>query len=36
MTAMRLRPMTDADRSEVADLIYASINVWYQKNGKPP
>jgi GNAT superfamily N-acetyltransferase len=33
---MRLRPMNDGDRFEVAELIYASINVWYQKNGKPP
>jgi GNAT superfamily N-acetyltransferase len=32
---MRLRPMTEADRSEVAELIYASINVWYQKRGMP-
>jgi GNAT superfamily N-acetyltransferase len=36
MTAMHLRAMTDADRFEVAELIYASINVWYQKNGKLP
>ncbi len=33
---MHLRPMTDQDRSEVAQLIYTSINVWYQKNGRPP
>lgn len=32
---MRLRPMTPGDRSEVAELIYASINVWYRANGKP-
>ncbi len=31
---MHLRPMTDHDRREVADLIYASINVWYQKHGR--
>jgi GNAT superfamily N-acetyltransferase len=28
--------MTEQDRFEVAELIYASINVWYQKNGRPP
>jgi GNAT superfamily N-acetyltransferase len=28
-----LRPMTDDDASEVAELIYASINVWYRDNG---
>jgi GNAT superfamily N-acetyltransferase len=27
--------MTDADRSEVAELIYVSINTWYQKHGRP-
>jgi hypothetical protein len=32
---MHLRAMTDADRSEVAELIYVSINVWYQKHGRP-
>ncbi|GIW78494.1 MAG: hypothetical protein KatS3mg105_0301 [Gemmatales bacterium] len=32
---MQLRPMTDADRSEVGELIYASINYWYQMHGKP-
>jgi GNAT superfamily N-acetyltransferase len=32
---MRVRPMTDKDRSEVAELIYVSINVWYQKHGRP-
>ncbi len=31
-----LRPMTDADQAEVAELIYASINVWYQQHGFPP
>jgi GNAT superfamily N-acetyltransferase len=30
-----LRSMTDDDRSEVADLIYASINVWYGQRGLP-
>lgn len=32
---MILRPMTDRDRSEVAELIYISINYWYQKHGRP-
>jgi GNAT superfamily N-acetyltransferase len=36
MKNMRLRPMTPADRSEVAELIYGSINVWYEKHGRPP
>ncbi len=36
MNPMRLRPMTPADRSEVAELIYGSINVWYQTHGRPP
>ncbi len=35
MQAMNLRPMTAADRFEVAELIYCSINVWYQKHGRP-
>lgn len=30
-----LRPMTDGDRYEVAELIYASINVWYLQHGRP-
>jgi GNAT superfamily N-acetyltransferase len=33
MTAPELRPMTAADKVEVAELIYASINVWYRDNG---
>jgi GNAT superfamily N-acetyltransferase len=28
--------MTPADRYEVAELIYGSINVWYEKHGRPP
>jgi GNAT superfamily N-acetyltransferase len=36
MNPMRLRPMTPADRSEVAGLIYVSINYWYQTHGRPP
>lgn len=30
---MHLRPMTDADRAEVAELIYCSINFWYRTHG---
>jgi GNAT superfamily N-acetyltransferase len=33
---MKLRAITPADRFEVAELIYASINVWYQRQGRPP
>jgi GNAT superfamily N-acetyltransferase len=33
MNDLILRPMTPADRSEVADLIYISINHWYQAHG---
>ncbi len=36
MPEMRLRPMNEGDRAEVAELIYASINVWYQTHGCPP
>lgn len=36
MKNFRLRPMAAADRYEVAELIYASINVWYQTRGRPP
>jgi GNAT superfamily N-acetyltransferase len=32
---MHLRPMLEADRAEVAELIYVSINVWYHKHGRP-
>jgi GNAT superfamily N-acetyltransferase len=32
---MRLRAMTPDDRSEVAELIYISINHWYQMHGLP-
>lgn len=32
---MELRPMEPKDRSEVADLIHCSINVWYFMNGHP-
>ncbi|MFN0155087.1 MAG: GNAT family N-acetyltransferase [Gaiella sp.] len=33
MTGMALRQMTLEDATEVAELIYASINVWYRDNG---
>jgi GNAT superfamily N-acetyltransferase len=36
MSTLRLRPMAPADRFEVAELIYGSINVWYQTHGRPP
>jgi GNAT superfamily N-acetyltransferase len=32
---MILRAMTPADKHEVADLIYASINTWYRNHGCP-
>lgn len=32
---MRLRAMKEEDRFEVAELIYASINVWYCNHGMP-
>jgi GNAT superfamily N-acetyltransferase len=35
MTEMTLRQMTQEDATEVAELIYASINVWYRDNGHP-
>ena len=35
MAEMELRQMTPDDASEVAELIYASINVWYRDNGHP-
>ena len=33
---MQLRALTEADRVEVAHLIYASINTWYRQHGCPP
>lgn len=33
MKDFQLRRITPADRHEIADLIYASINVWYAKHG---
>ena len=35
MTSLTVRPMTPADRTEVAELIYVSINTWYQRRGLP-
>ena len=35
MSDTRVRTMTAADRYEVADLIYASINTWYRLHGMP-
>src|SRR3974377_409761 len=34
MKGMILRPMTPDDRSEVAELIYSSINYWYETRGR--
>jgi GNAT superfamily N-acetyltransferase len=34
MPDFELRPMTEADRAEVAELIYASINFWYRAHGQ--
>lgn len=31
-----LRPISDADRAEVAELIYCSINYWYEVHGRAP
>jgi RimJ/RimL family protein N-acetyltransferase len=30
---MLLRPIQPADRAEIADLIHASVNAWYQQHG---
>lgn len=32
---MQLRPLTSADRSEFAELIYVSFNTWYRLHGQP-
>jgi len=34
MSQIELRPMTAADRAEVAELIYLSTNTWYQAHGR--
>jgi len=36
MSSLQIRPMQQDDRSEVAELIYISINHWYQLHGCPP
>ena len=36
MIDFTVRQMTQRDRSEVADLIYISINHWYVTHGRPP
>jgi GNAT superfamily N-acetyltransferase len=36
MKDMRIRTITSQDRSELADLIYVSLNYWYQIHGRPP
>lgn len=33
---MQLRSMTPADKHEVGELIYCSINTWYRNHGCPP
>jgi len=33
--SIQIRPMTAADRSDVAELICLSTNVWYQSHGRP-
>lgn len=35
MERFELRPMTPADRWEVAELVCLSTNVWYQTHGRP-
>jgi GNAT superfamily N-acetyltransferase len=35
MNEMRLRTLTAEDRSELAELIYVSLNFWYQMHGRP-
>lgn len=35
MENIHLRSMTFEDRYEVAELIYTSLNVWYQNHGRP-
>ncbi len=36
MSEIQIRKMNQEDRSEVAELIYISINHWYQTHGQPP
>jgi len=35
MTEMRIRTMTEADRSELAELIRVSLNYWHRMHGRP-
>ena len=35
MANLRLRPLDDRDREQLAELICVSTNAWYQQNGKP-
>ena len=35
MSTMQMREMTPDDRHEVAELVYASFNTWYQLRGMP-
>jgi GNAT superfamily N-acetyltransferase len=35
MNTFLVRPMTPADRGEVAKLILTSVNTWYQRHGMP-
>ncbi len=36
MSEFHLRTMTDDDRAEVGELIYASLNVWHMTHGRGP
>ena len=36
MKSIQLRTATPEDRAEIAELIYASTNAWYQLRGMPP
>lgn len=36
MKSIQLRAATPEDRAEIAELIYASTNAWYQLRGMPP
>ncbi len=35
MEGFTLRAMSDGDRAEVAEVIYGSINAWYNRHGMP-
>jgi predicted N-acetyltransferase YhbS len=36
MTELRIRPMKQSDRDEVAELICVSTNYWFETKGNPP